>query len=394
MNKTQTEYGKLPKYKILYKWITDQIYNGTFKYMEKLPSESELCNQFQISRQTVRNAFQELETDGLISRSKGSGSFVAKEVEVFQKEKIIGILFTNVGNYISSKILTGFETVFYPKGYSLLLEQSHNRLENESLFLKKMLNSKVSGLIIESVKSSLPSPYTDLYEQLRLHHIPFVFINNRLCNVDAPSVMWDDEKASYLMTKRLIQKGHTKIAGLFRFDETQGLNRYLGYIKALKDFNIPIQEDFISWYGLSGQKEESKRQFKNIDLFIDDISIQCSALICYNDHIACHVVPYLASKNISVPEDLTVISFDNSNVTKLYDSTRVPSINHPKEKLGEMAANLLLQYIEAPTSIPSGHPQIIFPVSKEQELTILNGTINLDFYNIFRFKISKLYFKS
>lgn len=63
MNKTQTEYGKLPKYKILYKWITDQIYNGTFKYMEKLPSESELCNQFQISRQTVRNAFQELETD-------------------------------------------------------------------------------------------------------------------------------------------------------------------------------------------------------------------------------------------------------------------------------------------------------------------------------------------
>lgn len=379
MNKTQTEYGKLPKYKILYKWITDQIYNGTFKYMEKLPSESELCNQFQISRQTVRNAFQELETDGLISRSKGSGSFVAKEVEVFQKEKIIGILFTNVGNYISSKILTGFETVFYPKGYSLLLEQSHNRLENESLFLKKMLNSKFSGLIIESVKSSLPSPYTDLYEQLRLHHIPFVFINNRLCNVDAPSVMWDDEKASYLMTKRLIQKGHTKIAGLFRFDETQGLNRYLGYIKALKDFNIPIQEDFISWYGLSGQKEESKRQFKNIDLFIDDISIQCSALICYNDHIACHVVPYLASKNISVPEDLTVISFDNSNVTKLYDSTRVPSINHPKEKLGEMAANLLLQYIEAPTSIPSGHPQIIFPVSKEQELTILNGTINSDF---------------
>ena len=141
----------------------------------------------QISRQTVRNAFQELETDGLISRSKGSGSFVAKEVEVFQKEKIIGILFTNVGNYISSKILTGFETVFYPKGYSLLLEQSHNRLENESLFLKKMLNSKVSGLIIESVKSSLPSPYTDLYEQLRLHHIPFVFINNRLCNVDAVS---------------------------------------------------------------------------------------------------------------------------------------------------------------------------------------------------------------
>ena len=58
MNKTQTEYGKLPKYKILYKWITDQIYNGTFKYMEKLPSESELCNQFQIVDKQYETPFK------------------------------------------------------------------------------------------------------------------------------------------------------------------------------------------------------------------------------------------------------------------------------------------------------------------------------------------------
>ena len=177
-----------------------------------------------------------------------------------------------------------------------------------------------------------------------------MFINNRLCNVDAPSVMWDDEKASYLMTKRLIQKGHTKIAGLFRFNETQGLNRYLGYIKALKDVNIPIPRRFYFLVRfIQDEKEESKRQFKNIDLFIDDISIQCSALICYNNRsycLPCQSPLILLQKTFLCQKDLTVISFDDSNVTKLYDSTRVPSINHPKEKLGEMPANLLLRCIE------------------------------------------------
>lgn len=84
--------------------------------MEKLPSESELCNQFQISRQTVRNAFQELETDGLISRSKGSGSFVAKEVEVFQKEKIIGILFTMLAITLVLKSSLALKQFFIQKG--------------------------------------------------------------------------------------------------------------------------------------------------------------------------------------------------------------------------------------------------------------------------------------
>ena len=366
MNPNHTTPGR-PKYKILYQWIVDRIYDGTYQYRQKLPSESSLCSQFQISRQTVRNALKELEEDGYITRAKGSGSFVSKAIRT--REKIIGVLFTTLGDYINSNTLTGLESIFSKKGYSILLEQSHNRVENETLFLKKMLNSKVSGLIIEGSKSSFPSPNAELYAKLTNLKIPYVFINNFFSNIPAPSVMWDDEKASYLVTEQLIKSGHKKIAGLFRFDEVQGPNRYLGYVKALMDNGLAVQEDYISWYGLSGQPGEQKRQFKNVDLFVDDVIESCSALICYNDYIACHVVPYLASKNISIPEDLTVVSFDNSDITKLYDSQRVPSISHPKEKLGELAADILMQYIENPSANPSQCSRFIFPVSKEEELT-------------------------
>lgn len=365
MNLPTTALHK-PKYKALYQWLINRIYDGTYKFQEKLPSESTLCANFGISRQTVRNALQELEADGYIIRSKGSGSFVNKEIR--KKEKLIGVLFTTLGDYINSNILTGLESVFNQNGYSILLEQSHNRIENETLFLKKMINSKVSGLIIEGAKSSFPSPNTKLYTKLTELKIPYVFINSYYSNIPAASVVWDDEKVSYLVTEQLIKSGHTKIAGLFRFDETQGPNRYLGYIRALMDNHIAVQEDFISWYGLSGQSGEEKRQLRNVDAFIDDIISSCSALICYNDYIACHIVPYLASRGISIPSDLTVVSFDNSDITQLYGAQRVPSVAHPKEKLGEMAANILMQYITDP-SAPQTASRVVFPVSREQELT-------------------------
>lgn len=355
-----------PKYKALYQKIIDQIYDGTYQYRQKLPSEASLCEEFQISRQTVRNALQALETDGYITRAQGSGSFVSKPVR--KREKIIGVLFTTMGDYINSNTLTGLESVFTKKGYSILLEQSHNRVENETMFLKKMLSSKVSGLIIEGAKSTFPSPNAVLYEELAQARIPYVFINNCYSNIPGPSVMWDDEKASYLVTEQLIRSGHKQIAGLFRFDETQGPNRYLGYVKALMDNGLPVQEDIISWYGLSGQKGEQTRQLKNVELFLDDVIQNCTALICYNDYIACHVIPYLASRNVSVPKDLTVASFDNSDITKLYDFQRIPSITHPKEKLGELAANILMQYVEDSSANPFENSRFIFPVSRDQEL--------------------------
>ena len=359
-----------PKYRALYQWLVDRIYDGTYQFQEKLPSEASLCTTFDISRQTVRNALHDLEADGYITRSRGSGSFVNKMVR--NKEKLIGVLFTTLSEYINSDILTGMESVFSRNGYSIILEQSHNQLENETLFLKKMLNSKVAGLIVEGTKSSFPSPNTNLYEKLTELRIPYIFVNSRYSNVPATSVVWDDEKASYLVTEQLIKSGHTKIAGLFRFDETQGANRYLGYVKALMDNGIPVQEDYISWYGLSGRSGEQKRQLRNVNFFVDDVIASCTALICYNDYIACHVVPYLTSKGVSIPGDLTVVSFDNSDLMQLYGAQRVPSVTHPKEKLGEMAANILLQYIHVPALSQQAPSEVVFPVSREQELDFEN----------------------
>lgn len=152
------------KYNALYSWTIGKINDGSFAYKEKLPSEATLCEQFQISRQTIRNAIDRLCQEGYIEWVKGSGSFVSKPVRT--REKTAGILFLTISGYINANLLNGIEEILTKQGYSILLEMSHNRIENETCFLQKMLASNVSGLIIEGTKSSFPTPNDGLYQKL------------------------------------------------------------------------------------------------------------------------------------------------------------------------------------------------------------------------------------
>lgn len=67
----------IPRHTQISQWLRKQIEEGTFKVDEKLPSENQLCQKFDVSRVTVRKALQTLENDGLIYRSQGLGSFVS-----------------------------------------------------------------------------------------------------------------------------------------------------------------------------------------------------------------------------------------------------------------------------------------------------------------------------
>ncbi|GIN23367.1 GntR family transcriptional regulator [Siminovitchia fordii] len=70
-------FNKKPIYKVIYDTIAEKIYNSAYKVGDTLPSESELEKMFQASRTPVRQALNKLESDGLIYRSQGKGSFVA-----------------------------------------------------------------------------------------------------------------------------------------------------------------------------------------------------------------------------------------------------------------------------------------------------------------------------
>ncbi|MDR1092394.1 MAG: GntR family transcriptional regulator [Prevotella sp.] len=337
------------KARALYDWITENIDNGFFEYESKLPSENMLCIKFNISRQTVKNAFAELERSEYIERFKGKGSFVKKKV-VTNHVNTIGVCLSYLEQYMFPSVIEGIEEVFSKNGYGIDLGLGQNRVDIERLFLKRMLDMNVSGLIVEGIKTAFPNPNTECYSQLIEAKIPVVFIHNHYVNFKAPSVVMDDEKIMYEETRMLIEAGHRKIGGLFKFDDMQGIKRYAGFIKALIEHEIKIDDRYVCWYEGAKLDDRKERIRSVMDNFAEDIIGNCTAIACYNDVTASFVIKRLVERGVNVPEDISIVACDNSSILG-GSNIRLTSAQHPKKEMGKYVSKVLMDLIEHPYKI-------------------------------------------
>lgn len=152
----------------------------------------------------------------------------------------------------------------------------------------------------------------------------------------------DDDAAAKSATELLIKNGHRKIAGLFKCDDGQGHHRYNGYNKALLEAHIRPDAGRVIWIDTG--------VLSNLNLIRDYILERlkgCTAVVCYNDEAAFQIINMCTAEKIRVPEDLSVVGFDDSDLSRM---CQIPftSFIHPKEELGRKAAENLIKMIEDP----------------------------------------------
>lgn len=341
--------NEISKYLALSQWIKDNIDNGSFGIGEKIPSENDLAHHFGYSRQTVRQAIGTLVTEGILTRKRGSGTYVSSVTVKVPSERTmrIGVITTYLDDYIFPGIIHGMEEVFMEEGYTLSLGITYNKPSNEEICLQKMLLSGVDGFIIEATKSALPNPNEYLYKQIRERQIPTVFINGYYSNGSYSYIVMDDVKAASKLTKLLLNNGHTRIGGFFKSDDIQGIKRYEGVLKTAKKKGITLDENAIFWY----TTEDFNYLFSgNSDNIILDRLQNITAIVCYNDQVAEAFIRLLNRKSLSVPENFSIVSFDNSFLAKhvVYNLT---SVIYPAKNIGEKSAALLLDCIKNPFKV-------------------------------------------
>lgn len=331
------------KYQKLYNWAHTLITSGVIKNMDKFPSETSLQKKFGYSRQTVRTALLHLEEEGLITRVRGSGTYVSYEGQMIDEGlPRVGLLLSYYSEYLFPEVYDGIESSLSEKGYRIDVAVTKNRLNDEAIYLEGMLKNNVSGLIIEGSRSAFPNPNIRLYEEIRKKNIPTIFIHNHYENVAFDSVEMSDTKAAYELTRILIENGHRKIGGILKYDDMQGIARYKGVIQCLSDYGINYDDDCIRWYSTREMEEKfSKKGLMHIYRNTRD----CTALLIYNDEVARVYVDFLEDRGVHVPEDLSVVSFDDA---ELQDNTDVQLLSaiHPKNKLGRITGNHLLRMME------------------------------------------------
>lgn len=330
------------KYKVLFDEIYEKIIAGEYKPGEKLPSENELSAVYSLSRQTVRQALALLETGGLITRRQGSGSIVNPLQKVSDcnpsSSNTIAVVSTYIGEYIFPDILQAIEEVLGGENYRMMVFATRNRVETERRVLMDLLKQPLAGIILEGAKTALPNPNIDLYRALMGLGIPIVFLHATFPELsDNIVVRADDVGGGTVATKYLISRGHKRIAGIFKSDDIQGHHRYVGYISAMRAAGLPIVNDNILWY--------TTETIDTIPSRVAAVLDSCTAVVCYNDEVAISVIATLKKEGRSVPDDISVVGFDNSTYGDLC-SPAITSCCQNKRQYGILAAQKILALLK------------------------------------------------
>lgn len=325
--------------------LRSKILEGAYQSTMRLPTEMELAETYQVNRQTVRRALSILTQEELIERHQGSGSYIKDTSPAHGTS--IAILATYINDYIFPAILQDAQTVFARNGYSTMVFCTHNQVNMEREILKDVLKSSVCGLLVEGTKTALPNPNLDLYKQLSDSGVPVVFLHGSYSALSNVICISDDNfHGGYLLTQYLLKKGHTNIAGIFKSDDIQGHNRYFGFLSAFRDAGLSLPDSNILWY----TTEEKDQLLKHGDLtllqdFVKHSMQGATAVVCYNDEIAFSLINVLLSSGIHVPDDVAVVSFDNSSYSE-FCSVKITSLAHGSKHIGRIAAERLVGMLQ------------------------------------------------
>lgn len=358
------------KYNMVKDHILEWIKDGTVRPGEKIPSENELVQSFGVSRHTIRQAVGELVNEGYLYREQGSGTYCSpilptstpQTIERLGNGKNIGVITTYMSDYIFPSIIRGIESHLASKGYTLTLSCTDNNVEKERQCLEMMLDRQIDGLIVEPTKSSSYNPNIKYYLELEQQHTPYLMINQYYSQLTPPYLIMDDEKGGFLAAEHLIKLGHERIMGLFKTDDLQGVHRMRGFIRAFREYNLPLEPELIITY----TTEELVPSFYDvIHQVFENTDERSSAIVCYNDQLALNVLDQLRNLRLSVPQDVSLVGYDDS-VLAVATEVKLTSIIHPKQELGRAAAEWIIAAVEK-KEMPPSH-------TYEPELIVRNST--------------------
>lgn len=335
------------KYSMVKNWIKSRVLDGTFEPHQKISSESELMKQFNVSRHTVRLALGDLVNEGLLYKEQGSGTFVSDRLSKPQpitqfNKKNIAIVVTYISDYIFPSIIRGAERVLSKEGYQVSLFSTNNDHDNEKRILETIIEQQFDGAIIEPTKSAIANPNINYYLNLEALNIPYVMINAYYDELEPISVTLNDEKGGFLQTEHLIKSGHKNILGFFKTDDMQGMKRMKGFIKAHREYNLPINPKNIITYTTS---EKNTKPAEYLNDILTSSSDRPTGIICYNDELAMKLLDVIRQNNLQVPSDISIVGFDNSFLSEVSE-VKLTTIEHPKTDLGIMAAKMILNLVQ------------------------------------------------
>ena len=326
----------VPKYFQLQTWLQDRIEQGYYATNEKIPTEVELVKLSGLSRATVRQALRNLEQDGYIVRKKRVGSFVLKIEKDTKNIPTVGILIPDIRSGYAPILARGAEDEATKNNISLILCNTDDLLSQAKYHIDRLINLKVSGVIYVPVAAS-DKDNLKIIKKLKRKNIPVVLADRGIQDSEIDIVTTNNFEGSRQIAQHLINEGHERIAFLSnKLYSTERL-RYDGFISKMKEANIN-QDPAITIldkgaFNVNRYLTHVHKILKNKKKF--------TAVYAGHDRIA--LLFYSAAKNmgLSVPEDFSLVGYDNMPLTTISLTT----MHQPIYEMGQESVRLIIARI-------------------------------------------------
>ena len=244
----------------------------------------------------------------------------------------IGVLLPKVETTFYIEILNGIEDMAHKNNYSVFICNTGFNSNLTPYYLNVLSERQVDGIIVCSLSPK------DMYDKDIVNtKIPCILVSTISPRFPIPYIKVDDYQASYAATNYLIKHGHTKIAmiGGEKEDPIAGLPRLEGYIAALKEHNLPINDSLIKHGGFSFKEgKNSMKELLNENKKFTAIFASC-------DDIALGVMFIAHKRGISIPKDLSIIGYDNTKISEMVYPP-LTTIAQPSYEMGQKSVEMLI----------------------------------------------------
>jgi DNA-binding LacI/PurR family transcriptional regulator len=280
-----------------------------------------------------------------------------------RRSRSIGVVVTEIANNFFSQAINGIESIAYNRGYHVIISQTHESFERETVTIQHMASRSVDGLLV-----SLSNETTDLTQLKQLHDkgLPIVFFDRITDEIVTHKVIANNFKAAYDSTMHLAKQGCKRIAHVTNSPHLSITKERLdGYKKALEESNIPFDEKLVQYCYHGGMifaeiEEAVGRLLK--------LKPRPDAILTASDRITISCITALRKEGIIIPNDMALIGFSNTNLAELINPP-LSAVRQPAFEMGQVATELLIQIIESKRPITEFETRIL-----DTELFIRNSS--------------------
>jgi DNA-binding LacI/PurR family transcriptional regulator len=248
------------------------------------------------------------------------------------KSNIIGVIIPELVHHFFSQVISGIEDVAYDAGYQVLVCQSNESYLREVKNTQALLLTRIEGLLVSLSKETRDFSH---FKSLQNLNIPIVFFDRINESIESDKVVVDDFEGAYKAVQHLISVGCKRIAHLgTEQDLLIGRNRLNGYLKALKDYNLPIEDKLIARCD-SYQAAQLVTKRMVYELKPPD------GIFAVNDLTAIGALQTIKENKLRVPEDVAIMGFSNG-IYAMFTDPPLSTVEQNGYKMGQTAMNLLL----------------------------------------------------